>query len=168
MQSREKSNLKSRKSNLYSEKILTRQKRCDNIFEQIRRGIEAVITRRSWKPFGQKPHGFESHPLRQKKMHGVCRVFSFHKIKWDSKTWLQISRAGLRLAEIWEKAPVELSIARGESHPLRQKKKHGVCRAFLLTNTKPFSVSFWCVAGRYPPPWLIYPAYPRSLCMSNR
>ena len=40
---------------------------CDIINQSIRRGIEAVITRRSWKPFGQKPHGFESHPLRHKK-----------------------------------------------------------------------------------------------------
>ena len=37
---------------------------CDIIFEQIRRGIEAVITRRSLKTVWRKPHGFESHPLR--------------------------------------------------------------------------------------------------------
>ena len=47
MQSRELSNIKSRKTYIDFEKILTTQKRCDNIFEQIRRGIEAVITRRS-------------------------------------------------------------------------------------------------------------------------
>ena len=32
----------------------------------IRRNIEAVTTRRSWKPLGQKPRGFESLFLRQK------------------------------------------------------------------------------------------------------
>ena len=49
-------------------------------------------------------------------------VSVFFDKKRDSKTWLQISRAAARLAEIWEKAPGELSIARGGSHPLRLLK----------------------------------------------
>ena len=35
----------------------------------IRRNIEAVITRRSWKPFAQKARGFESLFLRHKNEH---------------------------------------------------------------------------------------------------
>ena len=35
----------------------------------IRRNIEAVTTRRSWKPFAQKARGFESLILRQPKKH---------------------------------------------------------------------------------------------------
>ena len=67
-------------------------------------------------------------PPKERARHLPCFFFLYDK--WDSKTWLQISCAVPRLTKIWEKAPVELSIARGESHRLRQKKEHGVCRVF--------------------------------------
>ena len=38
-------------------------------FQKIRRNIEAVTTRRSWKPFAQKARGFESLFLRHKNEH---------------------------------------------------------------------------------------------------
>ena len=40
-----------------------------------RKFIEAVITRRSWKPFAQKAQGFESLNFRQAKPKSNTKVF---------------------------------------------------------------------------------------------
>ena len=50
-----------------AEPLLFRLRKYDALCASyLRRVIEAVITRRSWKPFGVSPRGFESHTLRQK------------------------------------------------------------------------------------------------------
>ena len=66
----------------------------------IRRNIEAVTTRRSWKPFAQKARGFESLFLRQKwstKPRGWCFYFCLEWEDSNAPLWLSESQNGVRI-----------------------------------------------------------------------
>ena len=66
----------------------------------IRRNIEAVTTRRSWKPFAQKARGFESLFLRQKIRTLLVGVLYFlPSVREDSNAplWRSESQTGVRI-----------------------------------------------------------------------
>ena len=105
------------------------------LFIKSRRGIEAVITRRSWKPFAHKAHGFESHHLR----HFFIFWFSLSMQKYSS--W-------------WRGAPAKgvgrVTGARVRVPPSAPEKEIALtCGFFCFFLTYAVFLTFCCVQSLY-------------------
>ena len=91
----------------------------------IRRNIEAVTTRRSWKPLGPKPRGFESLFLRQTKgqpspKSSVVFLFLWH---WYERIWTTLCDSlSRRMGFAFERKPSRSLLTSGGAKNLRQRR----------------------------------------------
>ena len=91
----------------------------------IRRNIEAVTTRRSWKPFAQKARGFESLFLRQIKgqpspKSSVVFLFLWH---WYERIWTSLCDSqSRRMGFAFERKPSGSLLTSGGAKNLRQRR----------------------------------------------
>ena len=85
------------------------------------RNIEAVITRRSWKPLGQKPRGFESLFLRQKLKHQSLRLVLLFLLRYERILTPLCESCARRMGFAFERKPSVSSLTSGGAKNLRQR-----------------------------------------------
>ena len=92
---------------------------------KICRNIEAVTTRRSWKPLGPKPRGFESLFLRQIKGQPSPQssvVFLFLWLRYERILTPLCDSSSRRMGFAFERKPSGSSLTSGGAKNLRQRR----------------------------------------------